>query len=259
VIRNNQAPFRRRSGHRLPAIESAAGRGRHRLRPALDPFSTLDMPSPGCRPSTEAREVATQMTVLVGDPAPAVSRYLDATSCIPAEHLRYLHARGTRIVMAPSIAVGLDSGIAGERRGRPLTQAEFDQAVRDYDPLRSRVAGLYDPPLDLVFLPTSYSTGDPEWQIVHEIGHALTIARIGSLDADALLSTLPAEIRDHVLQPGYEQREQKVAEVLAETYAWMVVGREEMLNRDLLSALVAMLPGDGDRRTRRIRDRSDHG
>ena len=88
---------------------------------------------------------------------------------------------------------------------------------------------------------------------MHEIGHALTIDRIDSLDADELLAALPVDIRRHVDQPGYEEREQKVAEILAETYAWMVVGREDRLNSTLLSALIAMLPNDGEPRTRRFR------
>ncbi len=188
------------------------------------------------------------MKFVVGDWHPAIPRYLDATACVPIDHLLHLDARDVRIVMAPTIAVGLDSSMAAARRGRGLSQKEFDQTVREYDPTSSRVAGLYDPGLELIVLPLLHSTEDPEWQVVHEIGHALTIENVGSLDAEEMLAALPPDIRTHIEQPGYEEREQKVAEILAETYAWMVVGLEDRLNFTLLSALIAMLPGDGDPR-----------
>jgi hypothetical protein len=184
------------------------------------------------------------MTRVLGPPSASVERYLNAACCVPSQHLRYLRDRGCLILMAPTIALGLDSNLAAERRGCRLSRAQFEAIKRDYDPEKSRVVGLYEPDLRLVVLPTGYSTDDPEFQVVHELGHALTMERISNLDAGALLAGLPGEIQRHIGQPGYEEREHKVAEVVAEGYAWMVVGREDQLPTGLVSAVFAMLPDD---------------
>lgn len=239
MIRSRPKPFP------APASIASSGSRRRFLRPHPEPFPRLDVSSAGCRPTEAARMAAEAMTIVIGPSSDAERRYLDAFSYAERHLLAALKKRGCAILMAPSIALGLDSMPAARRRGRVLTEGERGGNRREYGP-DSGVIAIYDPSIDSLVLPTGRSVHDAEHAVLHELGHALTYHAIDGLDFDSVLRDLPAEIARHIAQSAYRgDRRTEVAEVMAEAYALMVVGRGGELNGSIVSALIGILPADG--------------
>jgi hypothetical protein len=191
-----------------------------------------------------SRQAAAAMTIVIGPDSDAEERYLDAFSYAERCHLTSLRKRGCAILMAPSIAIGLDSMPAAKRRGRTLSTGEQAENQVIYGP-GSGVIAIYEPTIDVLVLPTGRATLDPEHAVLHELGHALTYKAIGALDPVPLMRSLPPEIARHIAQPSYRgNAHSELAEVMAEAYAWTVVGRMEELGFAITSALQAILPGD---------------
>lgn len=228
-----------------PASQVAEARGApaRRLRPHPEPFARLDICAEGNRPTLLAREAAARMKIVIGPDSDAEGRYLDALSYAERCHLISLRKRGCLILMAPSIAHGLDSGPAAIRRGRELTTWEQSENQILYGP-DSGVVAIYDPQIDALVMPTARAAEDPEHAVLHELGHALTLARAGNFELASLLPGLPHEIARHIAQAGYNSEFLRVAEILAEAYAWLVVGRIAELPSNLVSAVQFILPMD---------------
>jgi hypothetical protein len=221
---------------------------RRRIRRPVDPHSLCLEPSSGSRQTEEAWRAACEMAVVLGESTTEVDWYLIALSAASPEHLRAFRRWGGVILFAPTIPDALASSVAAVRRGRPLTPAERAENMRRY----SRAAGtlaIYDPAIDAVVLPSSYIGPDIERIVLHELGHALTLhsAWPDAAGRSELLRGLPPEIAEHIACGAYgdgrtpEGRRQQVLEVLAESYAWMVCGREEELPWHVMSELGAIL------------------
>lgn len=175
---------------------------------------------------------------------PVVERYLGAFSQAPAAHLELLGSRDIRVIFAPRIVDAFASRTANRRRGRKLSASElWDLRINLSE--RTGVVAVYDPELDLLVLPTSYATRDLERAVLHELGHALTMA--ASSPRAELLKHLPPEIASHVARSTYTgvnartTMQARVFEALAESYVYLVVGRAEELPSALLSELVFIL------------------
>jgi hypothetical protein len=228
-----------------PATQIAdSGSRRRQLRPHPEPFPRLDVSAEGCRFSLASRDEAARMTIVIGPSSDAQERYLNALAYAELCHLVSLRKRRFAILMAPSIALGLDSVPAAQRRGRTLTTAEREENQLLYGP-DSGVIAIYDPQINAQVVPTARAVEDPEHAVLHELGHGLTFERVGELDSASLLCNLPPGIAAHIAQAGYsESRFSQMAEVMAEAYAYMVVGRINELPPALVSALHAILPMD---------------
>lgn len=227
-----------------PQQVAIEGSRRRRLRAHPEPFARLDFSHEGCRFSLASREAAARMTIVIGPDSEAEGRYLDALGYAERCHLLSLRKRGCAILMAPTVALGRDSGPAAKRRGRSLTPAEQEDNEAEYG-ADSGVIAIYDPEIDALVMPTAYTIEDPEHAVLHELGHALTLASINKRGAESLLEDLPPGIARHIAQPGYRgDRFNELAEVMAEAYAWYVVGRASELPPAVMSALHGMLPSD---------------
>lgn len=184
------------------------------------------------------------MKIVIGPDSLAEMRYLDALSYAERCHLVSLRKRGCAILMAPSIALGLNSMPAATRRGRTLSGFEQAENQIIYGP-ESDVIAIYEPLIDVLVLPTARAVLDPEHAVLHELGHALTYARVAEVDPDPVMRNLPPEIARHISLPGYRgDLYTELAEVMAEAYAWTVVGRIEELDFSIVSALQGILPRD---------------
>ncbi len=184
------------------------------------------------------------MTILIGPDSEAQERYLDALSYAEHCHLVSLAKRRCAILMAPSIPLGLYSMPASGRRGRSLTPAETEKVRRDFAP-ESGVIAIYEPMIDALVMPTARAVRDPEHAVLHELGHALTYSRIDEIDPALLSLSLPPDIVRHLDQPGYRGDSRgELAELMAEAYARIVVGRIDELAPQIVSALHAILPLD---------------
>jgi len=189
-------------------------------------------------------EIARTLSIVVGERTPVVERYLQAFSRAPAAHLELLASRGMRVMFAPRIVDAYASRTANQRRGRQLTASElWDLRINLSE--RSSVVAVYDGELDLLALPTSYVTSDLGRAVLHELGHALTMA--AASPRDELLKHLPPEIDRHVARSTYTgvnartTMRARVFEALAESYVYLVVGRAEELPSTLLSELLFIL------------------
>jgi len=220
------------------------------VRPQRDPFSLLTETEPGTRFSERSRLFARNLSILVGEEAPVIERYLDVLALAPPEHLDLLRRRGTRIVFAPTIPHALLSSAARDRRGREPTAGERLKLRADYSP-ESGTAAIFDPELNFLVFPTHYVARDLERVVLHELGHALTMSLANP--RPALLEDLPPPIARHVSHPGYgsdghpETLCRRVNEALAEAYVYLVVGRGSELPMPLLSDLMFILTAvEGD-------------
>lgn len=232
------------------------------VRPAPDPFSTGADVIDGFRPSEEAWLIARRMSTRIGEDRPVIERYLDAFSVAPASHLRTLERRGARILFAPTIYHGLVSEWATERRQRQLSASEKFQIRTECSP-ESRTAAVYDESIDAIVLPTTYGANDLEHVVLHELGHALTVASASV--RRSLLNDLPAEIFEHLraarygtCDPGSILRAQ-VLEVLADAYVFVAVGRAGELSPALLSEISFMLATVTEGEYMRFEFESDKG
>lgn len=214
-----------------------------------DPFDLGLVALPGTRPTEEAAHVAQELALRMGEHSPVIDVYLRSLSKVPANHLRFLQLRGTRVVFAPTIAAALESKWAAARRGRPLTAAEALDGRTRYS-REAQVAALYEPGLDLVILPTTWTSKAVDRVVLHEVGHALTFhqaeVRVG------LLVGLPPGLAQHVLNPTYGAEgdahtlRRRCLEALAEAYVYLVTGRVEELPGSLLSELMFILTAVAD-------------
>lgn len=203
------------------------------------------------RSSDGTREVAQTLATIIGPRAQIIDSYLTALSYAPANHLRLLRYRKTRIVFAPTVDEALLGDWAAARRGRELTPWEARQVRRDYGP-ESGVVGVFDGSINALVFPTAYRCRDLLPVVIHELGHALTVAR-AQIRA-SLLDDLPRRVRNHVFSDYYasedaaETLRNRVHEALAEGYVELIHGRQESLPPALLSELLFMLQSveDGD-------------
>ncbi len=188
--------------------------------------------------------MARNISILVGEQAPVIDRYLDVLALAPPEHLDLLRRRGTRIVFAPTVPHALLSSAATERRGREPTAKERLELRATYSP-ESGTAAIFDPSLNLLVFPTHYVARDLEHVVLHELGHALTMSLANP--RAALLVDLPPAIAKHVGHHDYasdnpaETLRMQVNEALAEAYVYLVVERGAELPMELLSDLMFIL------------------
>jgi hypothetical protein len=199
--------------------------------------------------------------------APVIDLYLEALAAAPAAHLELLARRGAAIIFAPTIPHALDSERAATRRGRKLTARERLDNRRAFSP-ESKTVAVYDPEIDALILPTSYTIEDRERVVLHELGHALTMKR--ATDKPSLLRGLSRDIAAHVFSEPYrgrddaETRLQRIYEVLAESYVYWLSDREGEISADVMSELIFILNSveedkvvrfDFDQRSGRTRSR----
>jgi hypothetical protein len=214
------------------------------VRPQRDPFSLLTDAGSGTRFSERSRLFARNLSLVLGEQAPVIDRYLDVLALAPPEHLDLLRRRGTRIIFAPTIPHALLSPVAAERRGQEPSPEERLKLRSEYSP-ESGTAAVFDPILNLLVFPTHYIARDLEHVVLHELGHALTMP-LATLDP-RLLDGLPSAIAKHVNSRAYGPEGQKetlrlrVNEALAEAYVFLVVGRGSELPHALLSDLMFIL------------------
>jgi hypothetical protein len=220
------------------------------IRPQPDPFSLLTDPAPGSRASEKSRLIARKLSLLVGEEAKVIDRYLDVLAMAPPEHLQLLLRRGVRIVFAPTIPHALLSEAAAARRQVQPSAAERLRLRAEYSP-ESGTAAVFDPNLDFLIFPTHYVARDLERVVLHELGHALTMTLANP--RAALLEGLPAAIERHIRDRAYgpdgdpETLRLRVNEALAEAYVYVVVGRDAELPMALLSDLFFILSAvEGD-------------
>lgn len=217
--------------------------------PVPDPFDLGLVALPGTRPTEEATHVAQALSLRMGEHSAVVDVYLQALSKVPADHLRFLQLRGTRVVFAPTIATALESKWAASRRGRPLSAAEALDGRARYS-REAQVAALYEPELDVVILPTNWTSKAVDRVVLHEVGHALTFHQAEV--RGGLLVGLPHGLAQHVLNPTYgadgdaDTLRRRCLEALAEAYVYLVTGRAEGLPASLLSELVFILTAVAD-------------
>jgi hypothetical protein len=197
------------------------------------------------RSTRTSRDLATELSDVLGPHAPIVDLYLDELSYAPVEHLAILARRGTRIVFAPTIDSALTSAAAARRRQRSLSWDEARQIRIDYGPA-SGAAAAYDQETDWLIFPTSYAHKERKRAVLHELGHALTMGR--AQVRAALLRGLPRGMERHVFSHHYEvggdpeqTLRQRVLEALAEGYILLVDGRLDQLPQALASELIFML------------------
>ena len=212
------------------------------IRDSLDPFSVGDRTGAGTRADERSWTVAQSISTRVGPEAPVIGRYLSWLAWAPPNHLELLRRRGARILFAPTIPDGLASTWADKRRGRSLSAVELLDLRTKYSP-EAETAGIYDPRLDVLVLPTSYVARDVERVVLHELGHALTMAAANV--RPSLLEDLPAAIARHVDRltvddPSTSLRV-RVFEALAEAYAYLVVGQADQLPSPIVSELMFIL------------------
>ena len=214
------------------------------IRPQVEAFSLVSEPVAGSRASEKSRLLARKLSLLVGDEAPVIDRYLDVLALAPPEHLALLLRRGSRIVFAPTIPHALLSDAAAARRANVLTAEERLKLRADYSP-ESGTAAIFDPTLNLLVFPTHYVTRDLERVVLHELGHALTMVLANP--RPALLRGLPPGINRHIRDRAYgpdgdpETLRIRVYEALAEAYVYVVVGRDSELPMAILSDLMFIL------------------
>jgi hypothetical protein len=214
------------------------------VRPQRDPFSVLTETGGGTRFSERSRLFARNLSIVVGDQALVIERYLDVLALAPPEHLDLLRRRGTRIIFAPTIPHALLSKAAITRRGDEPSAEERLKLRTEYSP-ESGTAAIFDPNLNLLVFPTHYVARDLEHVVLHELGHALTMTL--ATPNPELLKDLPPDIAQHVENRAYgpEGQEEtlrlRVYEALAEAYVYLVVGRGPDLPYALLSDLMFIL------------------
>lgn len=214
------------------------------IRQQADDFSLLTEPAAGSRVSEQSWRLARKLSVVVGEEAPIIERYLGFLAMAPPDHLELLLRREIRIVFAPTIEHALLAEPAAQRRGVKLTARDRLKLRGAYSP-ESEVTAIFDPALDLLVFPTHYCAKDLEHVVLHELGHALTMGLANP--RQALLRDLPAGIDRHIRHRGYgpdgdpETLRQRVFEVLAEAYVFTVVGRASELPAAVMSDLMFIL------------------
>jgi hypothetical protein len=225
-----------------------ASRSGDTVRGKRDPSALASVESLGTRQDPASWNIAHKISVVlasVENTRPAiVDRYLDALAVAPVEHMRLLQRRGAAIAFAPTIADALESDWATARRGRALTPRETMDARTRYSRARG-AAAIFDPAIDALVMPTTYTAADRERVVLHELGHALTMER-ASIEP-GLLKDLPQAIARHVSHPDYGDPRNpatlrsRVLEALAEGYVYLVVGRVAELPSRLTSDLIFIL------------------
>lgn len=225
-----------------------AARGLPPVRRPLDPFALREMPMDGCRVSEESLRLALRMGSSV-DESEVNEDLLNALAIAPVAHLRLFSHAGGRILFGRTFVAVATSDEANRMRGRPISDRDLATFI-EYDAAGANVLGLYDGGTNALLFTATAQAADAERIILHELGHALTVAlaeRRAHLRSD-LLRQLPSELltflRPYAQGNGRMEVAERVLEVLAEAYVWLVVGRGEELSPDLLSALMEMLDGD---------------
>lgn len=215
------------------------------MREEPDAFSLLDEVQMGTRVSEESWACAQHLSTVIGPEVLIIDKYLEALARAPVEHLRLLERRNARIVFSPTFPDALESPWAAARRGRKLTAQERLRLRAEYAP-EAQPAGIFDPELDILVLPTHYvAREDLERVVLHELGHALTMSR-ASFES-RLLRNLPRGIEQHIRQRSYgpdnhpDTLRRRVFEVLAEAYVYLLVGRERELPMTVVSELIFIL------------------
>jgi hypothetical protein len=195
-------------------------------------------------PDSRSCDLAFSMSVVVGPERPIVGRYISSFGAVPYEHLQALQRRNAQLLFADTIAAGLESDTASERRGRRLSADERFALRMDYNKA-SRTVAVYDAATDLLVFPTSYTSREPERPVFHETGHALTLYQASP--REALLQDLPRElecyVREAVPRNASAEEQLKIAtqEALAEGYVYCVRGRGHVLPRALREELSFIL------------------
>jgi hypothetical protein len=215
------------------------------VRMPPDPFSLLDVALDGLRPCEETYTMAKSISKPVDSWVD--ERLLGALAVVPPNNMKAFKQRRGAILFADSFLGAAESDIANRRRGRPPAPG-VRRGYQELDRLGARVFGIYDEQIDALVFTGAARPLNHERVALHEFGHAMTVRewhRTAHLRSDLLLG-IPPQMED--LLKAYKQgnsREaisERVLEVLAEAYVWMIVGRWEELPgrlRNIIQDVVA--------------------
>lgn len=213
------------------------------------PFSLLNTSPDALRFNEQSFSIAHAAAVSIAD-APIDDAFLYGVAVAPPNNLYAFKRRGGRVLFAASFVAAVCSDEANERRGRPLGAAARG-AYEDCDETSAQIFALYDPPLDaIIFSSAAPPPLNHERVVLHEFGHAMTLRewhRVAALHGELLIG-LPRQIRD--LLAAYSHGDEmaalreQVLEVLAEAYAWAVLGRLAELPRRLQWIIQDVVAGE---------------
>jgi hypothetical protein len=193
----------------------------------------LDTTLDACRASDLTYTVARSLTETVQS-AKVDDCLVGSLSVVPANNMREFAHRQGRIIFADSFLGAAESDLAAQRRARPLDPT-VRQAYIELDQDAERIFGIYDQEFDALVFTGRATPLNYERVVVHEFGHAMTVPawyRVAHQRSDLLLD-LPRQIND--LLRAYPQDanpdavRERVLEVLADAYVWMLVGRWQEL------------------------------
>jgi hypothetical protein len=218
------------------------------IRLPLQPWTRLDIPTDCLRPHEESVTLARSIAVCVGG-ASVSSAHLEALAVAPVPDLTRLKRTHGRIIFAETFHAAITSEESDRYRGHPVHPATASE-YSALDAHQAGVPGVYDREIHALIFPTTFEPVDHERVMLHELGHALTLRRSyrrAHLRTDLLLG-LPPQI-DLLLRayPQGDDREairERVLEVLAEGYAWIVLGRWQELPGPVMQELQDLLTDD---------------
>ena len=222
------------------------------VRRPPDPFALLDTALDACRINEQTYAIAGSLTASVQ--GTKVDDWLvRSLAVVPSNNMRAFARRGGRIIFAESFLGAAESDLAEQRRGRPLHPG-VRRAYVEFDQEAEHIFGVYDQEFDALVFTGKAMPLNHERVIVHEFGHAMTVPdwyRVAHQHPDLLLD-LPRQIKDLLTAypqgPEREAVRERVLEVLADAYVWMLVGRWDELPVRLRVVMQDVIAGQALRR-----------
>lgn len=218
------------------------------VRRPPDPFSLLDTAADALRVNEHSLVIARSLVQSI-DGAPVDEALLGALAVVPPNNLSSFKRRGGRIFFADTFLAAAESDQANQRRGRPLDAAVRNE-YRGLDRAGDHLFGIYDQEFDALVFTGLARPLNHERVMLHEFGHAMTVRdwyRVAHLRADLLLD-LPQQIQEllkaYPQGSGHEALRERVLEVLADAYVWVLVGRWAELPPRLLFLMQGVVAGD---------------
>jgi hypothetical protein len=215
------------------------------VRRPPDPFSLLEVSVDGAAPHEESYDIARELSIAVAG-GEILEAHVGSLAVVPPKDMRRFRSERGRILFADSFLSAVESDLANRLRGGPLEPIVRPDFI-ELDEGAAPVFGIYAPDLHALVFTPKHEPLNHERVTLHEMGHALTLRmwlRTAHLYPH-LLDGLPSAIRE--LLKGYAQGTDRVAlrervlEVFAEAYVWLLAGRERELAQPLLSELLDTL------------------